>query len=786
MKQVRKAILFVFLLVTPLLLAGVISPVQMENVTLRVLESPSKTMTLSYVDHGVINLVGDDAFHTLAGTELWDGDGSETTPYIIEGYNFSIDGTCITLTNVSVYFEIRDCYFSYNTSAYSGNGLSFTNVTHASIVDSIFEGVFFGIWLSWSHNAIIDNCTIRDSPSSGIFLTNTNNGYVNECDISTNSHAIRLNNANNAVITNNVLHDSIGGSGINLYESHFALITGNEVYSCSDSGIKVIVSNNCTIENNVIYENWFFTVPECGIYLDFGHNATIVENEIYNNAQNGIFLTSSDWVYIFGNDIYNNADHGIDAVSSDNGTITQNNIHGNGWWPVLPNALCGVYLGSQTHDWIISENMIWNNTPSGISLESTVRVDISGNEIFNNTRYGVYGAFSNDISVVENQIYGNGWNPIPYTFNIAGIHNYAGDWWIEGNSIWNNTEYGVWSEGDDTTVIGNTIWSNNNSGIGVSECYDNIIHENTVFDNERGIELMTIGTNLTRNIVYDNEVGVFASYIGYCYMYENDIGWNTVNAIELSAEAETYWHNNDSTGNWWGDYNGVGVYDITNGTGVENQDLFPSKSLDLVKPASIEFEILETGNVIVWEASALNPSHYGVLVDGGIELVFSWDGGNIEYLADGLSHGLHTIVVEVYHISGHYLGNSSTAAVEDVTPPTAIVGPSQVTITFGDSVSAQYSSSDPSGVQWTVNNTVFFAISSSGMLTSIADLTVGAYIIQITALDPHGHSAVLDVTVVVNAPTDTGLPTTLIMMIGAGGALVVVIVVIVVLKKKGT
>jgi hypothetical protein len=142
--------------------------------------------------------------------------------------------------------------------------------------------------------------------------------------------------------------------------------------------------------------------------------------------------------------------------------------------------------------------------------------------------------------------------------------------------------------------------------------------------------------------------------------------------------------------------------------------------------------------------------------------------------------------VEVYHISGHYLGNSSTAAVEDLTPPTAIVGPSQVTITFGDSVSAQYSSSDPSGVQWTVNNTVFFAISSSGMLTSIADLTVGAYIIQITALDPHGHSAVLDVTVVVNAPTDTGLPTTLIMMIGAGGALVVVIVVIVVLKKKGT
>jgi parallel beta-helix repeat protein len=510
--------------------------------------------------------------------------------------------------------------------------------------------------------------------------------------------------------------------------------------------------------------------------------ASIIGCEIYHNARNGIFFESSDFAYIFDNHIYDNSDHGIDGMFSNNGTIIENNIHGNGFWPIIMNELCGIYLGL-TVNFTIADNMIWNNTPAGITLWDSSHITVSNNDIFNNTHTGIFGmtaAFGTESMFRDNRIYGNGFSETLPLY-LAGIYLEGYTYTtIQNNHVYNNTRDGISSKGENNFIIGNIVHDNNNTGIYVWECYDNIVRENIVFENEHGIELVTIGTNLTRNIVYDNDVGVFADYIGYCYMYENDIGWNNINAIELSAEAETYWHNNESIGNWWSDYSGVGVYNITDGMLVVNQDLYPSKSLDLNQSAPIDFEILETGNVIVWEASALNPSHYEVYIDSELVLTETWDGGDIEFLADGLSHGLHTIELEVYHISGHSMGNSTTADVEDLTPPD-LDGPTHIEISVGDTVSAQYSAEDPSGIgSWAVNDTVNFAIDSLGALTSITDLTAGEYVIRITVTDTHGHSTFLDVTITVNA---VGLPTTMILAIG-GGAIAILVIVVILSKKK--
>jgi hypothetical protein len=280
-----------------------------------------------------------------------------------------------------------------------------------------------------------------------------------------------------------------------------------------------------------------------------------------------------------------------------------------------------------------------------------------------------------------------------------------------------------------------------------------------------------------------------------CKLWGNDIGWNDNNAIEESSIDDNMWYNNvTDVGNWWSDYSGAGVYYVSNGTHAVYPDMYPSKSLHLVQPAPIEFEILELGNSLEFEASALNPSHYKVFLDGYVMLEETWDGGNIEVLVEEpwpMSHGLHTIELEVYHISGHSLRNSSTANVEDLTPPD-IVGPTHVTITVGDALSVQYHAADPSGVaSWTVNDTVNFAIAnnidiSSGLLTSITDLLVGEYIVRITVTDTHGHSSFRDVTISVNAAPDDGLPTTMILLAGAGGAVVIIVVLVVILKKKQT
>jgi parallel beta-helix repeat protein len=192
MKHPRKALSILLLFVTPLVLSGIITTIPEGDVVTLISQSPTRVSVLSYEDHALLNIVGDDAFHYRAENESWDGDGSELTPYIIEGYNFSLDTVCITLTNISVYFEIRDCFFSSATVPSLSDGLQFVNVTHASIVDSIFENKSTSIWMIDSHNAIIDNCTIRDGTSSGVYIGDSNAVLVNECDISSNSHNISM------------------------------------------------------------------------------------------------------------------------------------------------------------------------------------------------------------------------------------------------------------------------------------------------------------------------------------------------------------------------------------------------------------------------------------------------------------------------------------------------------------------------------------------------------------------------------------------------------------------
>ena len=271
-------------------------------------------------------------------------------------------------------------------------------------------------------------------------------------------------------------------------------------------------------------------------------------------------------------------------------------------------------------------------------------------------------------------------------------------------------------------------------------------------------------------------------------IYGNDMGWNEVNAYETDTfEGEPLlWDDNVSIGNHYHDYDGSGTYDIVNATHVTNVDRFPSISLNVSQANPISYEILETGNVVEWDAYALNPSHYEVFVDGVSVLEEEWDGGNIEYVVDGLAHGIHTIGVEVFHISGHSMENGTTADVEDLTPP-ELDGPSIIIATVGANISIQYTATDPSGIQsWSVNDTINFEISSNGLLTLIGDLPVGNYTLLLEVADPHGHATNLFITVAIVADSGAGggIPADLLLIIGAGGGVAVLVIVIILYKTK--
>jgi parallel beta-helix repeat protein len=301
---------------------------------------------------------------------------------------------------------------------------------------------------------------------------------------------------------------------------------------------------------------------------------------------------------------------------------------------------------------------------------------------------------------------------------------------------------------------------------------------------------VNVGSNITHNIVFDNEYGVYMDSSGNCSIFGNDIGWNTINGFEKDTfeNGPLSWDDPATeTGNWWHDHvapegEGINRYAITNGTDTVSFDHYPETSMNLTQADSIYYEILETGNVVEWDAYALHPTYYEIFVDGESVLVEDWDGSDIEYSVDGLAHGIHTIEVQVYHISEHYLGNVTTAEVEDLTPP-ELLGLNVIQITLVDNVYAQYSAEDPSGIaSWAVNDTANFEISSTGLLSNLGDLSVGNYTLLITATDPYGHSSSMVVVVIVTSSGE--FPTTLLLVAGASGVIAILIIGAIGYKRK--
>jgi parallel beta-helix repeat protein len=518
--------------------------------------------------------------------------------------------------------------------------------------------------------------------------------------------------------------------------------------------------------------------------------AVIAGNDIYENAYNGIFLVNSDWAYIFDNDIYANSDRGIYAVASDNGTILENNVYENGWWQIQGTTPCGVYLGTDANEWLIQSNQVWNNTPTGIYIAYTTDVDIISNEVFWSIDYGIMciGSGSSDyINIMNNEVYGNGWALHTAGIAVYGLENCT----IHENTVYNNTGSGILSAGFYNFITFNEVYDTIGQGINVEMTQHNLILENLVHDNtEAGVFLYAISTDVIENIIYSNGVGVHLYGASWCNVYKNDIGWNDLNALQESGTDTNLWNwVFDDIGNHWSDYypptgEGIDRYGITNGTHIVAFDPFPDQSINLTVASPTSYEILETGNVLYWDAYAKNPRSYTVWIDGEWVFTETWDGGPVTLDVDGLPHGFHEVELVVTHVSGYGRLAESNATVEDLTPPSGIVGPTSINVDYGVAVNTQFSSSDPSGVHWSVNDTVYFAISSTGVLTSGTDLEAGEYPLLISATDPYGHSVTHVVVITVNPPG--GMPGTMILVLGGAVAAVVVVVVVVILKKKGS
>jgi hypothetical protein len=135
---------------------------------------------------------------------------------------------------------------------------------------------------------------------------------------------------------------------------------------------------------------------------------------------------------------------------------------------------------------------------------------------------------------------------------------------------------------------------------------------------------------------------------------------------------------------------------------------------------------------------------------------FAIDSNGVITNTTALPVGVYGLEVRAYDPYANYCTATLTVTVQDTTPPAWSVTPTDQILAYGLALNYQLAATDLSGIDhWTVNDTVHFAISSSGRLTSVTSLAAGRYGLTVTVYDPYNNARSITFAVIVQAETTT-------------------------------
>jgi parallel beta-helix repeat protein len=213
-------------------------------------------IAISYILHDPIYIHGNKDFTIENG--VTGGSGTYDDPFIIKDWEIdasSKDG--ITIKNVSVFFEIRNCYI-HNGGLFK-DGIVFYNVTNGAIINNIitdnrngtvFRTQGFGLKENSCNNKITKN-NISNNRYDGIHFQHTTFGH----------------HSYNHIFLNNITRNK---RGIFLIMSHENLIYSNNIISNSKFGVELFICTGGGINNTVFHNNFIDNGDENGQAFIFG------------------------------------------------------------------------------------------------------------------------------------------------------------------------------------------------------------------------------------------------------------------------------------------------------------------------------------------------------------------------------------------------------------------------------------------------------------------------------------------------------------------------------------
>ena len=415
----------------------------------------------------------------------------ERDSIVIDGAGYAVQGTeernskgidffwrnNVTLKNVEVrnFYDGIHLYFSSNNTL-TGNTASNNR---------------YGISLGASSNNVLSGNTASSNQYHGIYLSSSSNNTLTGNTASNNEHGISIGGSSNVITHNTATHNrynfGVAGPTLNYIDTsntvdgkpvYYLVGLADAVYDAkANAGTMYLI--NC---NNITLKDLTLTKNTYGAVL-WNTTDSNIENVTASNNEHGIWLSESSNNTISGNTITDNEDQ-IYLYDSDNCLIDGNTVSNNG-------------------------------SGFGIQLQFLEDCAVTGN-VANNNWGGIYLSLAENCSINRNK---------------ANNNTYSGIW-LSGS------EY---SRLSNNTVMGNGIIQTWHGGCGIlvtSSSY-NLITDNSIVNNLRGIRLMYSSDNIVfHNNLIDNTIQVYKG------MESNNI-WD-----------DGY----PAGGNYWGDYNGTDLY----------------------------------------------------------------------------------------------------------------------------------------------------------------------------------------------------------------------------------
>ncbi len=530
-------------------------------------------------DNTIVNGMGRDVFYistnnsVITGFKITNSESGYAGIRIVSNKSNNItDNIISTIQGYGIYLTgSSNNTISRNKIISNAYGIYlYSNSNNNTIFDNLLSSDSYGMFLWSSRYNIINNNNISNS-SYGIYSESSSNNMFFDNIVSSNAgNGIHLASSSYNNFTNNIVSNN--AYGLHLSQSSFNILTSNILYSNRNYGIYIESSSYNNLTNNSASNNSIYGIRVSGTAKSHFNNTIGTSNkvngkpvyyffDIYSITLDGIDTNHITLAYSYNFRIKNSNISGSDGLylyESQDNQVINNTINMNKanaidlYYYSINNAFdgnnvsfnkgYGIYSDSTSGDNNFTSNNAINNS-YGIYLNSDNNI-INNNNFSSSAYHGLY-IISSDNDIIGYNI---------FSFNRGeGIYLYSSsNNKIENNSVNSNSEIGIhlYYSSNYNTITNNTIFNNTQYGIYLQPYYTgnnyNTITNNTIFNNSFGMYIISSNySTITNNTIFNNtNYGIYLSSSSNSNTSDNRMCINYVRDIVVSGGTDNSGVNN--------------------------------------------------------------------------------------------------------------------------------------------------------------------------------------------------------------------------------------------------